>query len=239
MPFKVGVCGFPVRRQELFLNVDAIEVQRTFYQPETVEKYRRLREETPPTVEYTLKVWQGVSHKTTSPTWRRFKGRLEGDPKKYGALQPTEEVYNAFRISEELGEALEAKLLLIQLPPSLAWEGYMKETLSRLREMTSRLLAIEPRHESWFQPHVVKTLSRLGYIFTTDPFKDGVVDTHPEVLYLRLHGISGLGYVYTHGDMERLLAKLAPYREKTIYIMFNNIQMYRNATELRRLIGSQ
>ncbi len=237
MSVKVGVCGFPVRRSMLFESVDVIEIQRTFYQPEDPAKYSRLRMETPPTVEYTVKAWQGVTHKTVSPTWRRFKGRLEGDPRKYGGLQPTEEVYKSFRHSLDIAKAVEAKVLLLQLPPSLKWEDYMVETLSKFADESEIQLAIEPREDSWFTKKVQRFLGEMGYVFVTDPFDRGIVDIHDSIIYLRLHGIGGYRYDYSDRDMARLYHMIEKYIDnKTVYVLFNNVNMFRDAVEFRRLV---
>jgi len=240
MPVKVGVCGFPVRREVLFQSVDVIEVQRTFYQIEKPSKYSRLRAETPPHIDYTVKAWQGVTHKTISPTWRRFKGELEGNPKNYGGLQPTKEVLKSFRHTLEIAYSLKATLILLQLPPSLKWEDYMTDTLRVFSEESGVRLAIEPREESWFRKKVLDFLRKNRYILVTDPFNRGVVDIDPEIIYLRLHGIGGYRYRYSENDLKRLYNMIKGKTDvKTIYILFNNLDMFRNAVEFKKLVASR
>ena len=77
MRVRVGLCGFTISMDDYALYFPVVEVQNTFYEPPRDEVLQRWRATTPPTLEYTMKVWQLVTHAASSPTYRRMKRPLD------------------------------------------------------------------------------------------------------------------------------------------------------------------
>src|SRR5918911_676564 len=93
---KVGCCGFRSARAEYYALLPAVEVQHTFYQPPRLTTLAQWRAEAPPAFEFTLKAWQLITHRASSPTYRRLKRELSAEERD-GA--------GSFRASEIVREA--------------------------------------------------------------------------------------------------------------------------------------
>ena len=76
MSARVGLCGFTMAMEDYPLHFPVVEIQHTFYQPPRDEVMRRWIASTPPSLEYTMKVWQLVTHAAGSPTYRKMKNGL-------------------------------------------------------------------------------------------------------------------------------------------------------------------
>lgn len=73
---RVGLCGFTMAMEDYALHSPVVEVQHTFYEPPRDEVMRGWLAATPQSLEYTMKVWQLVTHPANSPTYRRLKRAL-------------------------------------------------------------------------------------------------------------------------------------------------------------------
>ena len=76
MDVRVGLCGFTMAMEEYALHFAVVEVQHTFYEPPLDEVMQRWLRATPPSLEYTMKVWQLVTHAADRPTYRRLRRPL-------------------------------------------------------------------------------------------------------------------------------------------------------------------
>ena len=72
---RVGLCGFTMAMEDYARYFPVVEIQHTFYDPPDGNVMRRWLAVTPSSLEYTIKVWQLVTHAITSPTYRRMKRR--------------------------------------------------------------------------------------------------------------------------------------------------------------------
>jgi uncharacterized protein YecE (DUF72 family) len=114
---------------------------------------------------------------------------------------------------EGLGDRLE--ILLVQLPPSLAFESAVAEAFfASLRAAWSRGIACEPRHPSWFEPGADALLvDRRVARVAADPARVPAAAEPggwPGLLYYRLHG-SPRTYrsSYDDGRLEAYAGRLA------------------------------
>ena len=89
------------------------------------------------------------------------------------------------------GEKL--RVILVQLPPSLSYDNIVAGAfLNSLRQHYAGLVAIEPRHASWFTTSVAQLLTDCG-IFRVGAYpavvpEAGISGADPNLLYLLLHG---------------------------------------------------
>src|SRR5436190_17044200 len=104
---QIGTCGFHSTKQEYSQIFSAVEVQQTFYQPpqiKTLEKWRAL---VPPDFEFTIKVWQLITHEAKSPTYKRLKSKLTDEEKtNTGYFKPTAIVKEAWETTLLCAKAL-------------------------------------------------------------------------------------------------------------------------------------
>ncbi len=230
-----------------FSELDAIELQSTFYRPipfETLERYRR---EAPAGFEFVVKAWQAITHPVSSPTWKKAGKVPElGDPCCLGHLRPTPENFKAWDLILEECILLGSRFVVIQTPPSFGCnENTMSEMISFLSKIERSTLTLgwEPRGE-WNQhpDHIGRICERLSLVHIVDPFRRFPA-YESEVIYFRLHGIgaceTNYKYRYSDADLSRLNSIISSLTEsKKIYIMFNNVSMGNDALRLKTMIKS-
>jgi uncharacterized protein YecE (DUF72 family) len=234
---KIGCCGFPKGMKKYFTKFKVVEVQTTFYNlPDlsTVNKWKTLA---PPDFEFCVKAWQGITHPASSPTYKRFKGELE-KKENYGFFQRTEEVMEAWKGTERICSALDAKYVLFQCPSSFKptnenienMKGFFNEIKGNFR------FVWEPRGK-WEDSIISKICEEVELIHCVDPFARAPVTQ--KIAYFRLHG-SPPGnkmyyYNYTRKDLQYLLDMCKGYDE--VYCFFNNLNMYENALQFMEIIA--
>ena len=127
-----------------------------------------------------------------------------------------------------LGEKL--AVLLVQLPPKLAFDANVAEAfLAGLAAVTPARLVCEPRHPSWFEPGPEALLRRLGVSrVAADPaivLAAAVPGGCPDLAYWRLHG-SPQRYrsSYSDGRLEGYAAALEEARRegRAVWCIFDN-----------------
>lgn len=235
MSIRVGCCGFPVGRSTYYARFCLVEVQQTFYRPPRLETARRWRQEAPADFEFTLKAWQLITHEPRSSTYRKAGLQIRADSAgRYGFFRPTEEVCAAWATTLEIAEALQARFVVFQCPPSFTPTD---EHVTNLRRFFSRVsrhelrFAWEPRGE-WKDELITSLCRDLDLIHCVDPFQR--LPRYGQPAYFRLHGIGGYRYLYTREDLARL-REICWTREE-VYCLFNNIQMWQSAQEFQEVI---
>ena len=249
MEIYVGCCGFSVSKRKYFSLFDAVELQDTFYNPPNIERLRRLRGEAPENFRFSMKAWQAITHPPSMRTWRRSKIKIPSEVRdKYGFLRITDENFKAWGRIDEGANALGAKVVVVQLPPSFK---FSEENLERIREFFRRvghpnyLVGIEVRGEWRTHGEALReVLERFQYlIHVTDPFRWEPIKLK-EVAYFRLHGIGGKEVNYRYKYSDRDLRRLKDYisglegRVKEVYVLFNNIYMRDDALRFKDLINN-
>ena len=107
-----------------------VEINSSFYRPHQRKTYERWAASVPADFRFAVKLPQAISHEhalqRAGPLLDAFLEQADGLGKKLGAL-------------------------LLQLPPSLAFEGRQASTFfGLLRRRTQVPVACEPRHAGWF-----------------------------------------------------------------------------------------
>ena len=239
MSVRIGLCGFTLGMEDYALHFPVVEVQNTFYEPPRDEVLRRWRAVTAPTLEYTMKVWQLVTHSANSPTYRRMKRPL-GAGAAPGAFRDSEAVAEGWQRSVHCAAVLNATALLFQCPASFAPE---RENVERMRRFFARIkrpqarLLWEPRGEKWVaERSLALSLCReLDLVHVVDPFVTAPDPAEP--VYWRLHGAAGPRSSYSDGHLQQLGAMLDTIsNEAPRYVMFNNIPRIGDARRFARLV---
>jgi uncharacterized protein YecE (DUF72 family) len=237
---RVGLCGFTIAMEDYPLHFAVVEIQHTFYDPPRDDLLRRWLAATPASLEYTIKVWQLVTHDRGSPTYRRLKTPL-ADGAQPGFFRDSAAVQEGWDRSVQCARLLRASGMLFQCPasftPSEENVRRMREFFERIRRPHARLLW-EPRGRAWVeQRQLALSLCRdLDLVHVVDPFVTKPGPGHP--VYWRLHGISGPRHSYTDSELKQLAEWLQRVGAATAsYVMFNNLPRVGDAKRFLRLLG--
>jgi len=238
-----GCCGLAgmglSRYAELFR---VVELQSTFYRLPAVATARGWRSKVPQGFRFTLKAFQGVTHPVSSPTWRRA-GRQKPVEKaeNYGHLRPTEENFECWRRTMEICRVLDARLCVVQLPPSFTC---CEENIGNLMDFFGSVerpvpVGVELRHRSWDEEHskVENMLKGVGALHVVDPLVKAPA-YRGDARYYRLHGLGKrlYSYKYTDEDLSRLKEIVLDGEASEAYVMFNNISMKDDCLRYQRLL---
>jgi uncharacterized protein YecE (DUF72 family) len=232
---QIGCCGFRSSRESYYPVLSAVEVQHTFYQPPQISTLKKWRKEAPADFEFTIKAWQLITHKATSPTYKRLKRQLTDQEKsESGSFNPTKIVKEAWETTLECAKALKAKAILFQCPASYRPLGENIENLvTFFKEIKREKLNLcwEPRGD--WPPELVQDLCQdLQLWHVVDPFSQRTLTT--QKCYFRLHGRGGWRYRYEDAELEELKAMLP--KRGTSYVFFNNIEMKKDALRFKEIV---
>ncbi len=227
---KVGVCGFCMKRSEIYKELDAVEIQKTFYDFVDESWLKRLRDESGD-FEFTIKAIQVITHGKNSTTYRRFRSSF-GNMENYGGFRETDEIKNAMEKMLLYARILNSRIIIFQAPPSFSEnEENLKNLMNFFVKYKSNeiLYGLELRGK-WSMETLKNIYETLGIIHIVDPFKSESVSEG--MRYFRLHGIGGYAYSYTDEDLFILKNKV----KENDYIMFNNTNMCKDAIKFRMMI---
>lgn len=225
MRVRVGLCGFTMSMRDYARYFPVVEVQSTFYEPQSDEVIKKWP--SPASLEYTMKVWQLVTHARNSPTYRRMKRPLNSKDEP-GLFRNSPIVAEGWQRSVECAELCSATAMLFQCPASFTPEPEntrrMRKFFERIDRPQARLLW-EPRGAKWVdQRDLALSLCRdLDLVHVVDPFVTPPELGHP--VYWRLHGISGPRHTYSDDELQqlhRMLLEVEP--QETAYVLFNNLR---------------
>ncbi|WP_426114192.1 DUF72 domain-containing protein [Pseudomonas sp. DSP3-2-2] len=237
-PIYVGCAGWSLPRehwsafdqqgshlQRYALRLPAVEINSSFYRPHRHQTYVRWAESVPAGFRFAVKVPKLITHE------RRL---LECN----AALD--EFMAQCSGLGEKLG------CLLVQLPPSLAYESQPAQVFFQaLRERFSDDVVLEPRHESWLNAENLLMEHRIGRVAADpSPIPGGTLPAGwPGVRYWRLHGSPRIYHsTYEQSRLEILAKDLLASGQKNIpnWCIFDNTASgfaVGNALELQRLLS--
>jgi uncharacterized protein YecE (DUF72 family) len=242
MDVRVGLCGFTMAMEDYPLHFPVVEIQNTFYEPPRDNVMRRWLAVTPSSLEYTMKVWQLVTHAAGSPTYRRMQNPLAAGAEP-GFFRDSAAVEEGWRRSLECARILGATAMLFQCPASFTPDvdnvTSMRGFFERIERPGATLLW-EPRGPAWVKNRglALSLCRELDLVHVVDPFVTDPEPGHP--VYWRLHGISGPRHSYSDGELQQLAERLrraAP--PSPAYVMFNNLPRVGDAKRFVRLIGQR
>ena len=203
-----------------------VEVQSTFYDPPSDATMRKWLAATGPELEYTMKVWQLVTHPATSPTYRRMKRKVD-EREAPGFFGDSAAVHEGWQRSLECAQVISATAMLFQCPARFTPDAANIESMRRFFERVDRpraRLLWEPRGRAWIaQRDLAIALCRdLDLVHVVDPFVTPPMRSAS--VYWRLHGPGSARASYDDaalGQLDRMLTDVAP--TDAAYVMFNNL----------------
>lgn len=115
---------------------------------------------------------------------------------------------------------------LAQLPPSFDKKPANVNRLRRFAEMAGlgRRLAVEFRHESWFDERTVELCEDLGItaVSVDEPGTTWIAKIN-DIVYLRLHGRTAwYAHDYSREELEELAERVVAFKPEKVYVFFNN-----------------
>ena len=186
---------------------NAVEVNTTFYRSHRANTYGRWAQSTPRDFRFAVKLPRTITH----------HARLVG----------VDKLLDAFRTEvAPLGEKLGP--LLVQLPPSLAFEfSTMAAFFQDLRHRWPETIVCEPRHPSWFTADAEALLIDYDIArVAADPAPHPAAATPggcSKVAYWRLHGSPRMYYSsYDEPKLSKLALKLSTSAAREIWCVFDN-----------------
>jgi len=207
--------------------LDAVEINSSFYRPHQAATYARWAATVPADFRFSVKLPQTISHELAlrgaGPALDRFLDQAGGLGRKLGGL-------------------------LLQLPPSLAFDGRSAASFfGMLRRRTDLPLTCEPRHASWFAPAADALLLRYGVSrAAADPARvpaAAVPGADPSWPYFRWHGSPRIYYsAYEEPALEVLAAEVLAWAKgrQRPWVMFDNTAhgfAIRDALRLKTLLA--
>lgn len=236
----VGCAGWALRREQQPMfdegashlaryatRFDAVEINSSFYRRHRAATYARWATSVPEAFRFSVKVPKAITH-----------GARLIDPDA--------------ALDEFIGDvsALGVKLgcLLVQLPPSLQLDATVAERFfAALRARHAGMVALEPRHLTWFTPEAEVLLARyrVARVAADPPRAPDAMDPAgwSGLVYYRMHG-SPRTY-YSAYDDEQLGRLAAEIRTRAlggvpVWCIFDNTALgaaMPNAFELQRLLS--
>ncbi len=258
---KIGTCGFgdfkpAADERERFgsklgayaQNLGLLEVNSTFYQLPMINTCARWQNEAGENFEFTVKAWQGITHPTSSPTWRKRLGKLtEKQRDELGNLRPTDSVIEAWEETKLRAKAMGASICVVQTPSSFGCTWKNRDNMSALFSAIDRvglLIAWEPRGDWNEHPEEIKALCEdLNLIHVVDLLRRSPLSSS-STAYIRLHGLNKKEYDYNYDyslhELQELAQKLHDLTKtyNTVYCLFNNLNMHKNALGLEEILNA-
>jgi uncharacterized protein YecE (DUF72 family) len=237
---RVGLCGFSIAMRDYASRFPVVEIQHTFYQPPREELMAKWRLVTSASLEFTVKVWQLVTHPRSSPTYRRMS--QPPDPTaETGFFRDTPAVDEGWRTSVRCAAVLHATAMLFQTPASFEPNRMnvenMRRFFARIDRPSGVRLLWEPRGPKWVAERnaALSLCDDLGLVHVVDPF---VTEAGPaDIVYWRLHGIGGARHSYSDAELRQLARDLLARRSGgPAYVMFNNLPRVLDASRFVAIV---
>lgn len=207
--------------------LNGVEINSSFYRPHRLSTYQRWSASTPPGFGFAVKMPKQITHTQRLVDAERLVAQFAAE-------------------IAGLGEKL--SVVLVQLPPSLAFRQEVAEAFFRVLQRTlPGPVACEPRHRSWFEPAAEQLLIAAGVSrVAADP---SVVPAAaepggaPQRSYVRWHGSPRMYYsAYDDAVLQTLAARLRELasRSDPLWCIFDNTAegaATSNALRLSELLG--
>lgn len=239
---RIGCAGWSIPRdfaqsfpepgthlQRYATGLNAVEINSSFYRPHRAATYARWASSVPTDFRFSVKVPKQITHE------RRLRDASDAVAAFVTAVQ-------------SLGDRLGC--LLVQLPPSLAFDAVVAESFFvHLRHAFAGPVVCEPRHGSWFsaEAEVLLRMHEVGRVAADPAPHAGAAQpsASDRIRYYRLHGSPQM--YYSSYDMAFLAELATRFRsasesaEETWCIFDNTAQgaATENALQLQALIAQQ
>jgi uncharacterized protein YecE (DUF72 family) len=223
------VAAFPAEGSALerySARFDCAEINSSFHRSHRAATWARWAESVPRTFRFSCKLSKAITHE------RRLADCTN---------------LLAAAVAEMRGLGTGLAVILVQLPPSLAFQrDGVGGFFAALRALWDGDVACEPRHSSWLEPEADALLAGEGVArVAADPAKDprfAVPGGSPDLAYRRWHG-SPVIYrsSYDDGRLEALAETLRDLPSRRTWCIFDNTASGAgtgDALKLKHLLGA-
>lgn len=205
---------------------DAVEINSSFYRRHRAATYARWAASVPDAFRFSVKLPKTITHTTRLGNADALLDEFLGDVSALGT---------------KLG------CVLVQLPPSLQLDAALAHCfLAALRERYGGMVALEPRHVTWFTRDAAALLAayHVARVAADPPHaaEGGEPGGWTGAAYYRMHGSPRV--YYTEYDRQQLARLAASIRERTemgpVWCIFDNTAAgaaVPNALTLRQMLG--
>jgi uncharacterized protein YecE (DUF72 family) len=219
--YHVAIAGWSIRKEHAVLfaaggshlqryasRFAAVEINSSFYGSHKRETYERWAAAVPPAFRFAVKMPKWLTHEQcladTGEPLRRFVSEIGGLGKKLGAV-------------------------LVQLPPSLAYDPRIVESFFEALRARYRGPAVcEPRHATWFTGAADRRLEAHGVERVAADPSCGEGGDEPagagRIAYFRLHGSPVMYHSgYEDAYLDRLAARMRELAgDRPVWCVFDN-----------------
>lgn len=245
MKTKIGCCGFPIARKKYYEIFKVVEIQQTFYKLIDEKLLKKWRNEAPRNFEFTIKAFQGLTHTSKSPTWKKSnfnKEELKKIEKYIGNLKVNKITLEFWDKMLNYAKILDSKIIVLQLPSSFTDNKQnIKQTIEFLNNVESKKVKIALELRNWKDENKKKIFEFFDVIDIVD-----IKVTKPsilrDILYTRLHGKYEnnkiiYNYEYNIDELKMIKNEIKGFNVREAYILFNNSYMFKNALELLNVMN--
>jgi len=199
---------------------NTVEINATFYRTPRASTFKKWFEETPPDFVFSIKAPKVITH---IKRLREIEESLELFLK---SISPLKE---------------KARVLLFQLPPSLAYDKTLIEDFLKRLPVGNYRCVIEIRHKSFHNEEFAELLRKykvcLCFSDCGPRYPSWYEVQTADFLYLRLHGSPQL-YVsnYEEEELERIAKLIKGFKVEEAYVYFDNTSLgyaVKNALSLK------
>ncbi len=254
MKIYIGTCGNKVGLKKYLEIFNSLEINATFYNFPSEKTLRNWEKAFRERKDFALalKVFQGLTHPLSSPTWRRARispEERENLRDQVGCLRVNPITKKFLEETLSMAQRLSARFLLFQLPRNCEKEKEnFKVFFSYLREIAEALSDLHFGLEiRWEDPELLEELYNDFEVF---PVFDPLL--FPELLnrfqnlpllYFRLHGTLEKGRLnyhksYRHEELKELAELLSTLKAREVWVLFNNVYMHEDAQRFKALMAS-
>jgi len=242
MDIFVGTCGFCEGMKKYFNDFETVEIQQTFYKILDEKILKKWRDLCPENFIFNFKVFQGISHPYSSPTWRRSNVNVEEIKNDVGFLKPTRIVFDYWNKMLKYADILKSRVLVIQMPEKFKDEENNWENAEKFfRKIERRDFEIGIELRGWKEERIKKFCKNFDLIDVCD-INLRTPASQRKISYFRLHGSyenKKINYNHKYSDEELSQIMKNIKNLETTFIYFNNMFMCDDAKRFKSLVKSQ
>ena len=239
MSIKIGCCGFQEARSKYYNEFPLVEIQQTFFQPPPVGTAFKWRSQAPQQFEFSVKAWQLITHEAIGTAYRNIREKLTARAiASCGHFKPTRMVFDAWRRTEAVADALKASIIVFQTQKTFRpTHDNIKNFRNFFRRINRQKYQIvwEP-DVRWPLDTIQGLCKELNLIYTSEPLKNNFTNIGP-IQYCRLRGKKGFRSRYDEEDFQKLLQ--IDQNGTPTYFIFNNSSMLFDARNFVHLIQNK
>lgn len=228
MPVFVGCSGLPMRRNQYYDSLNAVELLLSQEVPPKPSNAQRWAEEAPEGFRFAM-----VAPRILSTAPDTLPPGLDGEPGDYGGLKLTEANLALYDRTLEAASAVGASAMLFVTTPQLGPSHRGREALRRFFSTIERgdLRFVWEPHGPWEGEAVAELCDELGLIRCVDPLRDEIPPA--EVAYCRLGPFAVMGRHMADDELDDIVEALEPFDEA--YCFFDTEHAFSDARRLAEM----